>query len=207
MNQQADFDAFLIGLMEAKPTPAPSAVIFTTTRKSPPHFYRCRDCCEVFTTDAPLAGNTVCACDSKRLESLGQPRGDVTVRIENRCPCDARCTYATGPNCDCVCLGANHGTGRVVQVAVITGAVPKLQLSDPAAAANRRAEFLEECNKAEQRLAITYGAHWSNFIAGRWIDDREAWAGCHYGRKAISDARKLKVHKNRIAAVRKVCSQ
>lgn len=26
------------------------------------------------------------------------------------CPCDGRCTSAKGPNCDCSCGGANHGS-------------------------------------------------------------------------------------------------
>lgn len=26
--------------------------------------------------------------------------------------CGARCTHATGPSCDCLCRGANHGSGR-----------------------------------------------------------------------------------------------
>lgn len=34
----------------------------------------------------------------------GRLRDDVT--------CDARCTGATGPNCDCSCGGANHGANH-----------------------------------------------------------------------------------------------
>lgn len=30
-------------------------------------------------------------------------------------PCDGRCTNARGPNCDCQCHGANHGSGRLVE--------------------------------------------------------------------------------------------
>jgi hypothetical protein len=30
---------------------------------------------------------------------------------ENR-KCDARCTNATGPSCDCSCGGANHGAAH-----------------------------------------------------------------------------------------------
>jgi hypothetical protein len=30
--------------------------------------------------------------------------------------CDGKCTGATGPNCDCICGGENHGTGRVVPI-------------------------------------------------------------------------------------------
>ena len=30
------------------------------------------------------------------------------------CVCDARCTHARGPHCDCSCGGANHGAGLVM---------------------------------------------------------------------------------------------
>ncbi len=47
------------------------------------------------------------------------------ARLEHRCACDARCTGATGPNCECSCGGKNHGTGRVVEIAVPVARVPQ----------------------------------------------------------------------------------
>jgi hypothetical protein len=40
------------------------------------------------------------------------------------CPCDGRCTGAVGPNCDCSCGGANHGSHRLITVNKDAGAVP-----------------------------------------------------------------------------------
>ena len=31
-------------------------------------------------------------------------------------PCDGRCTNASGPDCDCVCGGENHGSRRLVVI-------------------------------------------------------------------------------------------
>ncbi len=30
-------------------------------------------------------------------------------RVVDTCPCDRRCTHATGHSCECSCGGANHG--------------------------------------------------------------------------------------------------
>lgn len=46
------------------------------------------------------------------------------VKTEERCPCDARCTNAEGPNCDCQCGGVNHGTQALVTITVDAGPVP-----------------------------------------------------------------------------------
>lgn len=37
--------------------------------------------------------------------------------------CDARCTSATGPNCECSCGGKNHGAGHLTVVEEMTAAV------------------------------------------------------------------------------------
>lgn len=41
--------------------------------------------------------------------------------LQGACPCDARCTGATGPNCDCSCSGANHGSHAVIWSEVKNG--------------------------------------------------------------------------------------
>lgn len=50
--------------------------------------------------------------------------------------CDAKCYEATGPECDCICNGRNHGAGR--QVAVERTA----QLVDPTGELRERMEAL-----------------------------------------------------------------
>ena len=61
-----------------------------------------------------------CACGGE-MEHMGRVEGDRLTKTEYRCPCDGRCTGALGPNCDCQCGGANHGSGRVVEVQIDAG--------------------------------------------------------------------------------------
>lgn len=99
------------------------------------HYYRCVDCLTVAATEAPLAVQHIegwlnsygeCGACGGRIESMGQVYQDRLVKPELRCPCDDRCTNARGPNCECKCGGANHGTGLLVEVLVGVGPVPRL---------------------------------------------------------------------------------
>ena len=56
---------------------------------------------------------------------MGEVKGPRLSRAEDRCPCDRRCTNATGPNCECSCGGVNHGSGRLVRVDIDCGPVPQ----------------------------------------------------------------------------------
>lgn len=51
----------------------------------------------------------VSPCPGCRRETSGQR---VIGRYNANRPCDARCIYAKGPNCECSCKGANHGAGH-----------------------------------------------------------------------------------------------
>jgi hypothetical protein len=42
----------------------------------------------------------------------------------DECPCDARCTNAKGPSCNCSCGGANHGAGHAVDLRCDSVALP-----------------------------------------------------------------------------------
>lgn len=95
------------------------------------YMYRCRECLAVTAVDgSPIDRAARCACGGIP-ESLGYVResyaGARLARDTVRCACDHRCTGATGPSCDCVCRGENHGTGAVVEVTVDAGGVPRLQ--------------------------------------------------------------------------------
>ncbi|CAM6003868.1 unnamed protein product [Sphagnum balticum] len=57
-------------------------------------------------------------------------QGDKYVKTENRPPCDGRCTHASGPHCDCMCHGANHGTGKMVTTVVVGGKVKAIDFSE-----------------------------------------------------------------------------
>jgi hypothetical protein len=102
------------------------------------HFYRCADCLSVVATDAKIqpvqlppayirSFGECGACDG-RIEYLGQVQRDYLARTELRVPCDARCTSAIGPHCECQCGGVNHGSNRVVEVVVEVGKVPRVMV-------------------------------------------------------------------------------
>lgn len=62
-------------------------------------------------TPCPLCGNSD---STKPHKIMGRVKAKRLVEWIILTPCDGRCTGATGPNCDCVCNGKNHGTNRVV---------------------------------------------------------------------------------------------
>jgi hypothetical protein len=66
-----------------------------------------------------------CECGGTNFEWMGQVHGDQAVKEEERCKCNSLCTFAAGPNCDCACLGKNHGVGMLAfeTVDVVTGKV------------------------------------------------------------------------------------
>lgn len=55
-----------------------------------------------------------------------------TLIPEDPTRCDVRCWTATGPRCECVCNGANHGVGleRALERLEFSG-LPDVQLSLP----------------------------------------------------------------------------
>lgn len=100
-------------------------------------FYRCLDCLSVVATEqSPMIdrrtgrGSEVCGLCGGGMESMGRVERDRLVTDSERCACDDRCTYATGPKCNCKCGGENHGTKRTVAVRVDHGVFPVLCVPD-----------------------------------------------------------------------------
>lgn len=90
------------------------------------YFHRCADCLSVAALDREY-GRAQCAECGGRMEYMGRTSkiaDSQLVRDTWRCPCDARCTHAMGPDCDCRCGGKNHGSGMWVPVTESAGAVP-----------------------------------------------------------------------------------
>lgn len=108
------------------------------------HFYRCADCPSVVATEVKIRPFQTppsyaysfgeCSACGGRIEYMGEVCRDHLVRRELRVPCDARCTGATGPHCECQCGAENHGTNRLVEVVVETGKLPRFMVSSDAMA-------------------------------------------------------------------------
>lgn len=107
------------------------------------YYVRCVDCLGLSVVDLKeRAAWGKCACGGA-LESMGRIRGDTWGNTATRCACDARCTCASGPNCDCSCGGANHGSGLVVEYWIEGGRVNLRRVGriDDSAAAEWRAAY------------------------------------------------------------------
>ena len=87
------------------------------------HFYKCPLCLCVAAVDAPHQQAIECGHCSEPMEYMGRVYQERLVKDETRCACDARCTSAAGPKCDCHCGGKNHGRGTVVHVRIECGKV------------------------------------------------------------------------------------
>lgn len=168
------------------------------------HYYRCRACCHVVAVEGKLEteqapnGATVpiarCACDG-RLELLGRvgPKPGLW-RDSERCACDARCTNAPGPSCDCRCGGANHGTGRVVPVEVAAGGVPRLRVDCADACRARAAEYAAAAEPHRARLrAMRQVRADSGRLRPTWEEQALA--------DALGKIAALRTHKGRLRAL------
>ena len=161
--------------------PAPPAV-----PTAPRNFYRCADCLTIAAVDGRSPAGTLCgACDGP-IEHMGEVyRTSLRQLTGYEAPCDHRCTGARGPDCECSCGGANHGTGLVVPVFEYQG-VPRLQVVNPRArmvadewrglVAEYRAAWAARFGAladAKRRGVYLSGGEYSRYLtgcelAGRW---------------------------------------
>lgn len=175
-------------------------------------FWRCADCLAVAAVEQDMqtvvmwqgqplykTNNFVCECGGRMqlMGRVGRDRKTLTAEI-NRCPCDSRCTHATGPNCECSCGGANHGTGRIVTIRVNAGGLPEASSPDKAVAE----EFRAAVKAAQERILQL--PFIEDFTAGRWISDRGAWERITNERRKLNTARKYVTHKRRMKALAEV---
>lgn len=111
-------------------------------------FYRCLDCLTVCAADMDIPcgyGQVGCKCGvcGGDMESMGRVERDRMVKDATACACDARCTSATGPKCNCSCGGVNHGSNRVVKIILDQGPVPIMQAPDSDKARSVATEYRE----------------------------------------------------------------
>lgn len=90
------------------------------------YYYKCPDCLGVWSVDGELISGIVCDCNGI-WKCMGRVKDNRLVEEKEKSACDCRCTRASGPLCDCVCRGKNHGSGRTVIVLKDAGGIPKPQ--------------------------------------------------------------------------------
>ena len=119
-------------------------------------YWRCTDCLGVAAVDGRCAAPK-CPCGGM-CECMGQVSGYRLTSAIHLCPCDGRCTGATGPSCECQCGGENHGTGAVVRVIVDRGPVPELDAADAAERSARGEAYRHAVTAIEDELDRLYAA-------------------------------------------------
>jgi hypothetical protein len=171
---------------------------------SPRQFWRCLDCLSVMATDGQLSefqhyehgrGVTValrCLCGGC-LDHMGHVHRDRLVRTEYACPCDARCTNAPGPKCECQCGGANHGTGIVVPVRRDLGAAPTVTPPNAARACLIATAFRAAKADAKDRIDWAYRRN-----------DGERRSEARRAILALNEAARILNHKQRLQALERI---
>lgn len=146
-----------------------------------------------------------CAACSGSIEIMGAVRQERLVKTAIRCPCDARCTFAAGPNCDCSCGGKNHGSQITVSVAMDVGGIPRISPANPEKA--RRVS--QEWEAAQAALAARIARHFPEYAMMKAGDSLPAYAlsrailGARYVDR-LSNAGSLKTHHGRLAAIKAI---
>jgi hypothetical protein len=171
------------------------------------HFYRCSDCLSVVTTTSKIHPVQFpptysfsygdCGACGGRMEYLGEVCRDSLVRRELRVPCDARCTNAIGPHCECQCGGENHGSHRLVEVVVETGKAPRFRVPENARA--RAEEYRELLRAVRSAHDARFGRVYQLKRNGVYLSPPDWYHFCEGQRgqrvnEQISTARELRSH-------------
>lgn len=169
------------------------------------HFIRCTGCLSVMAIPGgrPPARARCGACNSP-IESMGPVRLD-RARMGSLTTCDARCTMASGPSCNCQCQGKNHGSGIRVGIATQSGGLIRVTPPNPERAQRIAGEWREALHETKGRIARNYPMHdpWTKgeemnpFAAGQ---ARKAQA---YLDK-VNRAETMRTHAGRLEALAKV---
>jgi hypothetical protein len=94
-------------------------------------YVRCLHCLSVAAvTEHPSTADTLCGLCDGPIEIMGRVAEKRLVRDEYGTPCDDRCTFAKGPDCECHCAGKNHGSRMVVHIIQDAGPVPRVGFPD-----------------------------------------------------------------------------
>lgn len=175
-------------------------------------FYRCVGCLSVTAANVELTQRWTgkaygapgrCGACGDEVESMGRvgSAGRI-VKDSLRCPCDERCTGALGPNCECKCGGANHGTNMLVKVETDVGGVPVLRPID----ADKAVRVAEEYRSLLGLLVAERTRLNKVKAAQGWIGD-EAYSRLYRVQTVIRKAQKARTHAGRMKELGKVADQ
>lgn len=158
------------------------------------YYHKCNDCLTPFSSTERHID--LCDCMGS-VTFMGLVQGDKYVQTAQRPACDGRCTHAHGPSCDCACMGANHGTGRVVTTVIREGKVcvvdPSKDIYDDMV---RGYKFREARDYAEKQYETLYGSVKSDMNKGIWVD-RQLFVAAAKTRRDLDKILSLRVYDRR----------
>jgi hypothetical protein len=169
-----------------------------------------------------------CAVCLSAVEYMGEVGADPAALIRRSFapPCNAACTFAKGPKCDCSCEYKNHGSKILVEVEIRLGWVPVLKAKASQAhkeTARATREILDQIEAAWRSGAGSPNRAWFRRMGG--IDpflepsrvglirnpipiaDMPEFYRAEAIRARIEKAKARRVHKSRIAALSAVLVQ
>jgi hypothetical protein len=169
-------------------------------------YLRCSACLHIFAiesaTQRPYPGQQIecggCGGTVEFIGNVGRDPARLTQEVD-RVPCDARCTHAMGPICNCPCGGVNHGTRRVVTVTVDVGSRPRIIPQDAADCQRTRTEWETARDAALAAIAERFSAI-NNLRSQRWLNGSE-WAEYSEGQRRrglVVKARAMKTQRGRM---------
>jgi len=135
---------------------------------------------------------------------MGRTERARLVKDENGSPCDARCTHARGPSCECKCGGANHGSGLLVAVTLDQGGIPVAHVAPDARV--KADQFRSLAASVRAGIETRYGAIIRRKGAGEFLSGPEFSAylqGCRLKRQlwAVSELRSHAGRNGRLTAL------
>lgn len=172
-------------------------------------FARCLGCLSIMAIESEGRPPTRMRCSAcqGQVEVMGQVHYQRIVNIKRHTPCDARCTMASGPSCDCQCGGKNHGSKITVAVAVDVGGIPRVTPPNPEKAIRVHSEWLRAKQDAEERIR----KHFPVLLADPRValspyDEVRAIRARRY-LEQVALAGRLKTHHGRLTALKSIHSK
>ena len=169
------------------------------------YYIRCRACLAVGAVESdriPAAGS--CACGGGRIEVMGRVSHRRLVHDGAESPCDARCTNARGPSCDCSCGGVNHGSKALIAVTYDAGAVPRYELQPDT---GRAEEYAIARAFAESRLErLNAGDIVARKLRGDYLAPGEfrAYLAIRRAHQAMRKIEGMRTHAGRLKSLREL---
>jgi hypothetical protein len=169
-------------------------------------FVRCRLCLSIAAVEAVSLpkGEMKCSACAGPIEIMGRVDG-CSSHLDTRCKCDARCTNAKGPNCDCSCGGVNHGKGMLATIDLGTplpgynGPAPIVSINATEKALAMAKEFREAMIPLNREIRLL-----TEKRGQLGTLSRSDWERKCYLENTRMAARRAKTHKSRMAILAKI---